>query len=175
MWYRLFNVYSCLMPDSAIFTGHSINWTGLLVPTGGSNSAIQCARPDTAQTVAVNSGGPREFRGRQLVGDPATGAPACHLYILRTGPLLGQTPFILCNYVLSFYIPYSPFLNSPTLNSEYECSFLALVNTVMNMQFHEWWSVPWRTDSLPASQRYLCFHQLTFRSLMSTTVDVPHR
>lgn len=99
------------MPYSVMFIGHSINWTGLLVPTGSSNSAIQCARPDTAQTVAVNSGGPREFRGGQLVGDPATGAPACHLYILRTGPLLGQTPLILCNHVLSFSIPYSFFLN----------------------------------------------------------------
>jgi len=125
-----------------MFTGHSINWTGLLVPTGGSNSAIQCARPDTAQTVAVNSGGQRELRGGQLVGNPATGAPTCHLYFLRTGPLLGQKPFISCSHVLSFSISYSLFLNQPTfnilLNVEYECSFLALVNTVMNLQFREW-------------------------------------
>ena len=144
-----------------MFTGHSINWAGLLVPTGGSNSAIQRARSDTPQTVAVNSGGPREFRGGQLVGDPATGAPACHLYFLRTGPFLGQTRFILCSHVPSFSVPYSLFLNQPTLNVEYECSFLALVITVMNLQFHEWWSVPWRTDSLPASEGYLCFHHLS--------------
>jgi hypothetical protein len=151
LWYRLFRVYSCLKPDAVMFTGHSINWAGLLVPTGGSNSAIQCARPDTAQTVAVNSGGPREFRGGQLVRDPATGAPARHLYFLRTGPFLGQTPFILCSHVLSVSIPYSVVSNHSTFNVEYKCSFLAFVNTVMNLQFHERWSVPWRTDSLPAS------------------------
>jgi len=28
------------MSDAVMFIGHSINWTGLLVPTGGSNTAI---------------------------------------------------------------------------------------------------------------------------------------
>lgn len=103
------------------FSGYSINWAWLLVPARGSNPALQRARPNKTQTVAIYPGGPRQLGGGQLVRDPTAGAPSHDLHLLWIGPHLGQTPWNFFTFLL-----FSCFLHTIFLSAFCSFSFCSL-------------------------------------------------